>query len=159
MINLNSLSSSEEYANIYDPTEKDEKIILFLVNNNNEPEYPAKIAQMTGISSRWVGERCKKLKEQEILLSKPKHAKSRGYTEHYYLNDFKTVFKKLEYASDDLLLPIMLSNYYRGKIAIIIKNFENDIVSLGHEALTEDEKKALHICLKYSYHCLSNIMC
>ncbi len=149
---MDSDYTSDDYAKECLLNRTDEKIIMYLISNNNEPSYAAEIAREFEADKSWLKDKCEKLKDQGILLSKDKCPNRSRYTEHYYLGDIVDVLNYLyEHQSENTLLDhVMTKEYYRGQIDHLISNFENKRVSSGYKAFSANEKEAIQLCLKYS---------
>jgi predicted transcriptional regulator len=155
MDDLNSDYTSDDYAKEYLLNKTDEKIIMYLINNNNEPTYAAEIAREFKADKSWLKGKCEELIDKGILLSENKCATRYKYTEHYYLGDMTDVLNYL-YAqgSKSLIDHIMTKDYYKSQIDNLISNFENKRVSSGHNVFSANEKEVIQLCLKYSYKAL-----
>lgn len=158
MIYLNSTSESENIRKEFKLNDTDKKTILYFIDNNNESAYPAKIAAETGITKKSIGKSCKKLEDYNILLSKIDTANN-GFTKYYYLGEFPKILEILNADCDSgFLVKVMRTKYYRAQINNLIEYLDSNLELNGYNKLTEDDKEALQICLKYSISCLGAVL-
>lgn len=160
MIDLDSDYTSDDFVKESLLKSTDEKIIMYLINNNNEPAYAAEIAREFEADKSWLKDKCEMLKDQGILLSKDKCPNRSRYTEHYYLGDIVDVLNYLftKKSEISLIAHIMTKDYYRAQIDYLISSFENKRIAEGHTVFSSKEKELMQIGLQYCDKILRSVL-
>lgn len=160
MNDSDSTYTSDDFAKENLLNSIDEKIIVYLINNNNGPSYAAKIADEFEADRSWLKVRCEALKDQGILLSKKEFAKRYKDADHYYLGDIVDVLNYLykHQSKNTLLDHVITKEYYRSQINHLISCFENRRISDGYPGFSCKEEELMKIGLKYSWKILYSVL-
>lgn len=129
----------------------DQKIIQYLVETNNKPEYAARISKNAKLNKGEVTKRCDALEKGNILQSVAKHARSRGETPHYYLNESIDTLRVIgNDISLNMLAKAMQLECYRNLIPEIIDLFDEKLKKQCEKSLSDLDREILSIHLKHT---------
>jgi len=161
-------------------SEKDKSVVLFFIDNNNEPTHATAVAKKSGvISKKWAGERCKHLEREGVLsYKKIRPARQAHETEYYFIASTTDALHQLVAAFNhdpDSQHKFMLSQYYRSMISDLVQQFmgsipDNDVwkfathkhAATRYKPLSEEDERHLTdelennwIALKFVEHFIS----
>lgn len=114
-------------------SEKDISVVLFFIDNNNEPTHATAVAKKSGvISKKWAGERCEHLEREGVLsYKKIRPARQAHETEYYFIASTTDALHQLVAAFNhdpDSQHKFMLSQYYRSMTSDLVQQFKDSII-------------------------------
>lgn len=113
-------------------TDKDKSIILFFIENDNEPTHATAIAKKSGaISKKWAGDRCDHLEGSGVLSHKMvRPARQAHETEYYFLAPTIDALHAIVDAFNhdrDAQTAFMRSQYYQDMTLDLMERFKRSI--------------------------------
>lgn len=113
-------------------TEKDKSIIVFFIENDNEPTHATDISKKSGaISKKWAGDRCDHLEDRGMLIHKmSRPARQAHETKYYFLaSTFKALHVIVDAFDHDRTAQtaFMRSHYYRAMSPDLVQQFKDSI--------------------------------
>ena len=118
--------------------ENDVKIIKYLIETNNKPEYPAEISRNAKLNRGEVTKRCVALEEAGILVLVLRDAPRRKKTPHYSLNESIDTLRTIGTdISMNVLADVMRLDFYGNLIPEIVNLFDTKLKTQCGKSLSD----------------------